>query len=328
MIRSSRCRIAAEIKVSREVLDRAAVAAPFKCLTECDISTASAFVVAVKTSSAVSNNVDKNCFRAERSNGYTSQKQAEQRVLPQMAIDAFDTPEGTAEQLQHFKTVLGYARESVFSLLDIGGGTGFFATAVRKEFPRAAITILDLDESSVRKGRESGLNALQGSIIDPPAEIRGEQFDVVSFNLMLHHIIGDDEPSTYDLQRRALEQGRRLMTKEGKMFVHEICYEGRLLRDLSARLIYQITSSRFIGVAIRVIGKAIPSLNANTAGIGVRFRPSHQWMTLASKTGLILAKACKGEPERHSWIRRVCLLIQEVRRHSWLMSSAQAPKEL
>src|SRR5262245_6771404 len=233
MIRACGYRVATEIKVSGQVLDRSTVAAPFKSLTECDISTASAFVVALKTSSAVSN-VDNNYFRAARPTGDTSQKRVEQRVLPQMAIDAFDTHEGTAEQLQHFKTLLGYTRESVFSLLDVGGGTGFFATAVQREFPHAAITILDLDESSVRKGRESGLNALQGSILDPPDEIRAKKFDVVSFNLMLHHIIGDDEPSTYDLQRRALEQGRSLMTNEGKMFVHEICYEGRVLRDLSA----------------------------------------------------------------------------------------------
>jgi SAM-dependent methyltransferase len=322
MIRACGCRIATEIKVSREVFDQATVAPSFKCLTECDISTASAFVVAVKTSNTVSSD-DDNYLRAKRSIAFISQRQAKQRVLPQMAIDAFDTPEGTAEQLQHFKTMLGYTHESVFSLLDVGGGTGFFASAVQNEFPHAAITILDLDESSVRKGIASGLNALHGSIINPPTEIRGKTFDVVSFNLMLHHIIGDDEPSTYELQRRALEQGLKLMSNEGKMFVHEICYEGRLLRDLSARLIYGITSSRFIGAAIRVMGKAIAALSANTAGIGVRFRPSHAWMTLASKAGLSLVSGCKGEPEQHSWMRTLFLLIREVRRHSWVMSSAQ-----
>ena len=111
----------------------------------------------------------------------------QQRILPRSAIDAFDTPEGMAEQLQHFKSLLGFNPGSVFSLLDVGGGTGFFASAVKAEFPHAEITILDLDEQSVVKGNKSGLNAIHGSIIDPPAEVRGRKFDVVSFNLILHH---------------------------------------------------------------------------------------------------------------------------------------------
>ena len=82
--------------------------------------------------------------------------QGGQRILPQSAIDAFDTPEGVAEQLQHLKLLLRYKHLSVFSLLDVGGGTGFFATAVQNEFPNAEITILDLDQQSVTKATQLG----------------------------------------------------------------------------------------------------------------------------------------------------------------------------
>jgi SAM-dependent methyltransferase len=251
----------------------------------------------------------------------------QQRILPQSAIDAFDTPEGMAEQLQHFKSLLGFNPRSVFSLLDVGGGTGFFASAIQTKFPYAEITILDLNEQSVMKGKQLGLNAIHGSILDPPAEVRGRKFDVVSFNLIFHHIIGGDESSTFDLQSRALTQVRGLLANQGQMFVHEICYEGRLFPDLSARLIYEITASRCLSKVLRLVGRAIPALRANTAGIGVRFRPTRGWMALANRSGLEVVNACQGEPEGHSWLRRILLLIREVRRQSLLLRPAKG-KEL
>ncbi len=98
--------------------------------------------------------------------------------------------------------------------------------------------------------------------------------------------------------------------------MHEICYEGIVVPDSSALLIFQITSSRCISEALRFVGKIIPSLRANTAGIGVRFRPARGWADLASSLGLDLIGTCKGGPEGHSLLRRALLLIREVRRHS------------
>lgn len=248
-----------------------------------------------------------------------SQSLVQQRLLPERAHEAFDTAEGMAEQLQHFKSLLGYNHQSVFSLLDVGGGAGFFARAVQIEFPHAEVTILDLDEQSVMKGTKLGLNAIHGSIIDPPTEVREKLFDVISFNLILHHIIGDDEPSTQDLQRRALKQVRDLLANDGLIFVHEICYEGRLFPDLSARLIYHMTANRYLSQAVRLAGKAIPALKANTAGVGVRFRPASGWILLADMSGLDIVNACQGGQEGHSWLRTTLLLIREVRRQSWLI---------
>jgi SAM-dependent methyltransferase len=242
-----------------------------------------------------------------------------QRILPQSAIDAFDTPEGVAEQVQHFKSLLGFNSHSVFSMLDVGGGTGFFANAIKTEFPHAEITILDLDEQSVMKGTKLGLNAIHGSIIDPPAAIRSRKFDVISLNLMLHHIIGDDDWSTLALQRCALTRVCELLANQGHIFLHEICYEGRLFRDSSARLIYQVTASRCLGKALKLVGKAMPALSANTAGVGVRFRSMHGWSVLANSLKLKVVSVCQSEPEGHSWLRRTLLLIREVRRQSYLL---------
>jgi len=242
-----------------------------------------------------------------------------QRVLPRSAIDEFDTPEGVAEQLQHFKSLLGFNVHSVFSVLDVGGGTGFFVSALKAEFPHGDATILDLDEASVIKGMNLGLTAIHGSIIEPPAAILSRKFDVISFNLVLHHIIGDTDSSTVDLQRRALCQACTLLTNGGRLFVHEICYEGRLVPDSSALLIYQISSSRRFSRALRFVGKISPALRSNTAGIGVRFRPASGWVSLAGTLGLQVIGACEGGPEGHSLLRKTLLLIREVRRCSLVL---------
>ena len=137
--------------------------------------------------------------------------------------------------------------------MDVGGGTGFFVSALQTELPHVEATILDLDEASVIKGTNLGLTSIYGSIVEPPAAILAKKFDVISFNLFLHHIIGNTDASTADLQRLALERACTLLANGGHIFVHEICYEGIVVPDSSALLIFQITSSRCISEVLRFV---------------------------------------------------------------------------
>lgn len=242
-----------------------------------------------------------------------------QRVLPKSAIDEFDTPEGVAEQIQHFKNLLGIDPSVVFSILDVGGGTGFFVSALKSEFRNVDATILDLDQASVTKSVRKGLNSIHGSIVAPPRDLMSRRFDVISFNLVLHHIIAETDSSTVALQQQALRQARVLLKDGGRIFVHEICFEGRFFADLSGLLIYRITSSHHLEKVLRFTGTIFSALKANTVGVGVRFRPLIGWEEIARSVGLEALNTCEGGPEGHSLLRKALLLIKEVRRRSLLL---------
>lgn len=241
----------------------------------------------------------------------------EQKVLQRSALDAFDTPEGVVEQLRHFKECYGYDRSSPFSLLDVGGGAGYFVSALQEEFPAMRATILDIDESAVFKARGRGLAAEPGSILERlPEHIPGE-FDVICFNLVLHHIVAGGARKTRELQMRALSLAGKRLSGNGSVFVHEICYEGRIFPDSTGAMIFQALSNPLFAGIARLAGRFVPSLRANTVGVGVRFRPSSGWVRLIEEAGGKSLKVRPGGTEGHSLSRRLLLNVREVRRCSF-----------
>jgi len=99
--------------------------------------------------------------------------------------------------------------------------------------------------------------------------------------------------------------------------LHEICYEGRLHKNLTGKLIYHITSNNFLSKIARSLANFAPSLKANTFGVGVRFRSMNEWRFMVERK-MVIKGILSGDPERHSIIRRLFLNISNVKRVSVL----------
>ena len=240
-----------------------------------------------------------------------------QRALSEEATDAFDHKWLFPVQVEHFSELTPFGRDEPFRLLDVGGGTGLFAQALQEQFPRCSLTILDTSAGSILKAEAKGLRAVHGSILDPPPALGAEPFDVVVFNMILHHLVGDSDEATEDNQKNALRVARGLLNKGGRVVLNEYCYSGFVKDDLSGRLIYEITSSRALAGLVRTIGRLFPNhLAANTVGVGVRFRPLLSWARLGTEAGLVLERMIDGPPDPPSLARKCLLLIREVRRSS------------
>src|SRR5690606_13250277 len=113
--------------------------------------------------------------------------------------------------------------------------------------------------------RRSGIPASFGDALDPAVV---SDHEVVSFNLILHHLVGANEVATRRLQREAIALWRR---PGRRVFVNEYIYES-YLGGLSGWLIYQVTKSRVLSALASAVAVVVPSLRANTFGVGVRFR--------------------------------------------------------
>jgi hypothetical protein len=171
---------------------------------------------------------------------------------------------------------------------------------------------LETDKESIRRRLDAGVSAELSDATTP--SIRGDE-SLACFNLILHHLVGHDDAATQALQARALEAWQR---KGAPVFVHEYIYESYVFTDLSGYLIWKITSQPLLSRIGKTVAKVVPSLRANTFGVGVRFRSKDEWLRFFAALGFEVVGYVKGPDEGVSWPRRL-LTIKHCRRDSFLL---------
>jgi hypothetical protein len=107
------------------------------------------------------------------------------------------------------------------------------------------------------------------------------------------------------------------------IFVNEYIYES-FVGYLIGRFIYSITSNKILSTIGTAIGRVIPSLKANTFGIGVRFRANDEWIKLFEECDFTVASMSYGEVEYTSMPLRL-LFIKQIRRDSFLLVKSTQP---
>ena len=232
-----------------------------------------------------------------------------QTMLSGEQIGAFYHDEFVEDQTRHFISLVPRSgNEKV--VIDVGGGCGFFAKRLGEQIQRT-VRVLDLDPASIDACERAGVQARRDDALNP--HVVGDE-EVVCFNLILHHLVGDSERVTRSLQRRALDVWR---AHARAVFVNEYIYES-YVGNLSGRLIFEITKSKLLSSIGRAVSGFIPSLKANTFGVGVRFRAHKEWRQFFESAGYRVTGHVVGESEPVSPAWRL-LLIKCIRRDSFLL---------
>lgn len=240
---------------------------------------------------------------------------AQQIRLSDKQVTAFFDTQFEADQLSHFQSFFEAAYIDGV-IVDVGGGVGKFASLLAEQRPNK-IRVLDLDARSVEIVNESGnsrIEAMLADAINPPIY---DDEAVVAINLILHHLVGENEAETRALQEAALSVWRE---KAEYIFVNEYIYES-FIGNLSGRLIYAITSHPVLSVAASFFSKFVPSLRANTFGVGVRFRSNSEWIEVFNHCGYEVVGIRTGDREQISLPRRL-LLISQIKRNSYLLRAS------
>jgi hypothetical protein len=225
-------------------------------------------------------------------------------------IAAFYHKEFVDDQVRDFTTLVKPLLPGRDVVVDVGGGCGHFAVQVSNDCNIGA-RVLDADEVSVKACRAAGIGAIKGDALNPP--IQGDE-TIISFNLILHHLVASNEAMTRGLQTKALTAW---LSADRRIFVNEYIYES-YLGTVSGWLIYQITSSALLSLIGRAVARVVPAFKANTFGVGVRFRAHHEWILLFRQAGYQLRGVRVGKAEKVAWPLRL-LLIKEIRRDSFLL---------
>lgn len=241
-----------------------------------------------------------------------------QRKLAQAQVSEFYHDLFVDTQVKHFESLcMPLPVPGRDHVVDIGGGCGFFASAVTEQVGPPT-RVIDMDAASIEQCRQKGIEAILGDALKPP--VSGDEA-VVCFNLILHHLVGATEAATQQLQGGALGVWS---DKPARVFINEYIYDS-YVGNLSGRLIYEITSSRVLSYLGNLVAKIVPSLKANTFGVGVRFRSTEEWVDFFERRGWSVVGHIRGEEEIVSPARR-CLLIKSCRRDSFVLQAAQSSK--
>lgn len=202
-------------------------------------------------------------------------------------------------------------REGV--VVDIGGGVGYFAERVHAEFGYP-VRVVDMDPESVARCEARSVPSQLGDALNPP--VAGDEA-CICFNLILHHLVAQDEEQTRQLQMGAIAAWRE---RDMPIFVNEYIYESFIDR-MSGRLIYWITSNKLLSAIGGFAARFIPAFKANTFGVGVRFRSHDEWLALFGEAGFSARKVRIGADEPIRLPLRL-LLIKAIRRDSFLLQRA------
>ena len=234
-----------------------------------------------------------------------------QRKLNTKQIASFYHDKFVQQQVEHFKNIAFPVLDQQKIIVDIGGGCGYFASAIKRELS-IPTRVIDLDPLSVEEALSLGVEAVIGDALKP--EIKNDE-SVACFLMILHHLVANTEDETKALQMAAIScwQNKRV-----NIFVNEYIYES-WISNFSGWVIYQITKSKILSAIGKMVSKAMPSLKANTFGVGVRFRSNSEWKKIFEKSGFTVVGELRGESEFISLPRRL-LLIKEIRRDSFLLA--------
>lgn len=213
-------------------------------------------------------------------------------------------------QVEDFAAICAPLLDRAKILTDMGGGCGYFAGAVGRDLG-LPVRVVDADPVSVSTALSAGLDSVKGDALEWVP--KGDE-SAACFNLILHHLVGDGESETTRLQMRAIGRWDKCGIP---VFVNEYIYDS-YLGNASGALIYRITSSRLLSAIAGVISRVVPSLRANTFGVGVRFRSEAEWRQLFLDHGWTVVGYKRGDEEAVSLPRRV-LLIKSCRRDSFVL---------
>ncbi|UOK58569.1 class I SAM-dependent methyltransferase [Metabacillus hrfriensis] len=85
-------------------------------------------------------------------------------------------------------------------VLDIGAGTGLFSSFIRKKFPKAKMTLIDISENMLEqaKSRFKEDDYIDYLIADYTEHKFEEKFDIVVSSLSIHHLTDEAKKKLFD----------------------------------------------------------------------------------------------------------------------------------
>lgn len=165
-----------------------------------------------------------------------------------------------------------------FTFLDIGGGNGVFADRLLAAYPDAKGAVLDNSRLLLDRNKPNPRKTLIEESAENLEQLGGK-YDLVFFNWVLHHLVGDGYGKSVRHVDQTLRKAAALLTPNGHISIFENMYNGLLIDNAPSHIIFNLTSAKAIAPIIRRLG-------ANTARLGVCFQSKSRWQRILRDAGI------------------------------------------
>lgn len=155
-------------------------------------------------------------------------------------------------------------------ICEFGGGAGQLLNEIGKFYPNVNLTNVEIVADYKRFLVSKKIKFIQGSVLD--SNFPNNSFDVIIMRDVFHHLVGRNYKETFNNQRLALEELKRLVGPQGVIFIEELTNES----EIATRIIYCLSwiNSK--------IGVSIPGLYVSSNAI-VAFLTSRKLLDLCNK---------------------------------------------
>jgi hypothetical protein len=124
------------------------------------------------------------------------------------------------------------------TLLDVGGGNGYFSELIHQNYPNIGLTVLDPSKRLLSELSNPNINKVVGKL--PDNVPLNSKFDYIHVRAVFHHITGNTVGNSTKLLKRSLISLKNLLKDEGFILITEIYYEGYLIPKLPSYLIFYL----------------------------------------------------------------------------------------
>jgi len=137
---------------------------------------------------------------------------------------------------RRLNAVLKLINKQNIKICDVGGASGIFLNELLKKSKyKIHVFNLEIDQDYQNKQKNKKINFINKSILDN--KIKGNFFDIATFNQVLHHLVSNNHQNTLILQKKALEEVFRITKKGGYIVFEEEVYSSPAI----SRITYSVS---------------------------------------------------------------------------------------
>jgi SAM-dependent methyltransferase len=205
-------------------------------------------------------------------------------------------------------------KKTGIKILDIGGGSGYFAMALYNYLSGNdfEITVVDTAEYNTWKKFSGKIKFMRESASNLEKVFLPDTFDIIFTNRVFHHFVMDSWEKTVVFINNIMGQISVILKSEGRFCITDYFYDGIFIDTSASRMIYILTSCK-----IPLLVKTFRHIEAKSAGVGVCFLSRKMWYRLINENNMYIEYENEGHKLKRSILRKIiykiCLFIKNMR---------------
>lgn len=202
------------------------------------------------------------------------------------------------------------SKKSTVTVLDVGGGAGYFAEELQKRIPNDVdleIYVLDTHSYdtwnvSSELGRRK-IRFVKGDALNMDNIFAEKTFDYIFCNMVFHHLLGDDFKSSERIRETVLAKIKKVLKDDGCVGIVDNYNDGLIVDSISCRIIYGLTS-----MSNPIIIRICRRFGSYSAGVGVCMLSRKMWRHIIEKCGMQIVDEIESTPDKLGILKKICLL--------------------